>query len=192
MQTQGINQYFEGRGEAAELDPKVAEELRLEIQNHRLALMQANNYGARISEEVLRVGEFTGDRIAEALDGVITIDKVGFKDPEELLYVYMHEGLHGRGIRNEAIVQLMIRKYGPESAKAKAREDYAEEQLTVGEVARRIGTNKMIELYEGGDFTKMYTLFKYVCMEEENMDEGEVAQIFFKAFPELEFKETLN
>lgn len=192
MQTTGLQDYFEQRREDAEGDAGLEAQLREEIQNHRRALMEANRYGARISEDILRVGEFAGDRIAETLEGVITVDKVGFKSYEELLYLYIHEGFHKRGIHSEGLNQAVIKKYGPAAAQARAKEDYVGEQLAVEEVTRRIGTDTAVQLYERNEFTKMLSLFKYVCTTNENMSEKEAVELFFRAYPELEFQETIN
>jgi hypothetical protein len=192
MQTQNIQEYFDGRREQAGEDPALLQQLEDEIKNHRLALVEANKYGGKISQEVLKIGEFTDDRIAEALGGVVTLDKVGLKDFNELLYVYLHEGYHNRGIRNEGLVQKGIQLYGPDIVKQKAAQDYAEEQLAVDEVARRIGTQNAFQLYDNGDYTKMYNQFRYVCMAEENMSEEDVMAMFFKAFPELKFEATVH
>ena len=192
MQTTNIQEYFDDRREQAGEDPALLEQLQDEIKNHRLALVEANKYGAKISQEVLKVGEFTDDRIAETLGGIVTLDKVGLKDFNELLYVYLHEGYHNRGIRSEGLVQLGIKLYGPAIAKQKASADYYEEQLAVEEITRRIGTENAFQLYDNGDYTKMYSQFKYVCMAQGNMDEEEVMALFFKAFPELKFQATIH
>ncbi|MEK7097224.1 MAG: hypothetical protein AAB906_00040 [Patescibacteria group bacterium] len=192
MQTTNLQDYFDQRREDAEGDAGLEAKLQEEIQNHRRALMEANRYGARIGEDILRVGEFAGDRIAETLGGVITVDKVGFKSYDELLYLYLHEGLHKKGIHSEGLAQAAIKKHGPAAAQARAREDYIDEQLAVEEVTRRIGTDTAVQLYEQKEFTKMLSLFKYVCTTNENMSEEEAVQIFFKAYQEFKFQETIH
>lgn len=158
------------------------EQLKKEVRNARMALLQAG-----VKEEEINVESLPGDIVGKTEAMGITVDPVIFRDLTFATHTLGHEKAHKEGITNEGLAELAaILK-----SKDKVMPEYTQTTENVKKIANVIGLQTTLDMYKKEQYEWMFKIFVSKSMKK-NKSYSQCMSEFEKAFPELEILSMKN
>jgi len=158
------------------------EQLKSEVRNARIALLQAE-----VNAREIKIEDLPGNIVGKTEAMQITVDPVIFRDLTFATHTLAHEKAHASGIKNEGLAEL--------AAMMKAKDDsmpeYKRFTENVKTVADVIGWHTALDLYQKESYEFMFKIFVAKSIKQ-GKSYMQCIQEFERAFPELEVLITQN